>query len=324
MNLVDATPQAIKEAAAIIQNGGLVAFPTETVYGLGADALNRKACVRIFEAKNRPYLNPLIVHIANISSAEKLCFLDRRAGRLIENFWPGPLTIVMPKTEVVPEIVTAGLPTVAIRMPAHLTALEFIKEARTPIAAPSANPFGYLSPTTAEHVWEQLGEKVDLILDGGECSVGVESTIIDLAEPRPVILREGGLPVEEIEKIIGKVSTGTANLLRPRSPGQLPCHYSPRTPVRILEGKGFKVPEKEKAGLLAFKPPKGHLPYEMIEVLSFHGDMQEAAASLFSCLHRLDRAGLDVIYAEPVPEIGLGRAVMDRLSKACGMERRLK
>ena len=195
--------------------------------------------------------------------------------------------------------------------------MNLIKEAGTPIAAPSANPFGYLSPTSAEHVREQIGGKVDLILDGGRCQVGVESTVLSLAEKKPLLLRPGGLAIEDIENIIGKVEIAPPTSARPQSPGQLRRHYSPRTPVKILTGKGER--EGGKVGLLAFmQPASGEADYEVVEVLSSTGDLVEAAANLFSCLHRLDRAGLDVIYAEPVPEVGLGRAIMDRLRKASG------
>lgn len=318
MNVVGVTQEIIKEAAAIIRKGGLVTFPTETVYGLGADALNPLAVVRIFEVKNRPRFDPLIVHIADFSSVEKLCSsVDERARKLMEKFWPGPLTLVLPKTQVVPDIVTAGLPTVAIRMPAHPVALRLIEEAGTPIAAPSANPFGYLSPTTADHVREQVGKRVDLILDGGKCPIGVESTVIELTGKEPLLLRPGGLPIEEIEKVIGKVKISTTSP-KPRSPGQLTRHYSPRTPIRILKDRKFEVKTGKRVGLLAFKSPKKNLLYEVVEILSPQGDLREAAANLFSCLHKLDRAGLDIIFAEPIPEVRLGRAIMDRLYKAAG------
>lgn len=316
MRLVAATPQTVEEASAIIRKGGLVAFPTETVYGLGADALNPLAVARIFEAKNRPRFDPIIVHIEDFASLEKLCSsVDERARKLAASFWPGPLALVLPKSEIVPDIVTAGLPTVAIRMPAHPVALELIREAGTPIAAPSANLFAYLSPTTAEHVREQLGDKVDLILDGGKCPVGVESTVIEFSGREPVVLRVGGLPIEEIEDVIGRVKISTASPGRLKSPGQLPRHYSLRTPI-ILKDEKLEFPEGKRIGLLAFKSPEEDLAYEMVEVLSPQGDLREAAANLFHCLHKLDGAGLDIIYAEPVPETGLGRAIMDRLHKA--------
>ncbi len=198
--------ELIHHAAEIIKRGGIVAFPTETVYGLGADAFNPLAVARIFEVKRRPSFDPLIVHVANPADVKKLVKeIPSNAKKLIERFWPGPLTVVLLKEEDIPDIVTAGLPTLAIRMPSHPMALSLIKESNSPIAAPSANPFGYLSPTTAEHVREQLGDQVDLILDGGPCPVGVESTIVSFLEERPRLLRPGGVSLEEIESIIGKV-----------------------------------------------------------------------------------------------------------------------
>lgn len=315
----------IERAADLLRNGGLVAFPTETVYGLGADAFNSHAVARIFEVKNRPRFDPVIVHINSLTDIEQLCLkIDERAKRLMKRFWPGPLTLILPKSSRVPDIVTAGLPNVAVRMPSHPVALELIKKAGIPIAAPSANPFGYLSPTTAEHVKEQIGEKVDLILDGGKCPIGVESTVIDLTEPEPSLLRSGGLPLEEIEEAIGMVKISHVNPERPRSPGQLPRHYSPRTPIRILKDKKFKIPAGKRVGFLAVSPLNKELPYEMVEVLSSQGDLREAAANFFSCLHRLDRAGLDIIFAEPVEEVGLGRAIMERLRRASTKNNEIK
>ncbi|MBA5942328.1 MAG: threonylcarbamoyl-AMP synthase, partial [Methanophagales archaeon] len=317
-----ATPQAIKEASAIIKRGGLVAFPTETVYGLGADALNAIAVARIFEVKNRPRFDPLIVHISDPSSIAMLTSsIDEKAERLIEKFFPGPLTLVLPKSEIVPEIVTAGLPTVAIRMPSHPVALALIKRAERPIAAPSANLFGYLSPTTPVHVKEQIGERVEMILDGGRSPIGIESTVVEIAGEDAFILRYGGLTVDEIVEIIGEVKISTSNRRRPHSPGQLPRHYSPRTTIRILkykEREEILEGKRKRAGLLAFRRPEEKEDYAAVEVLSPDGDLKEAAANLFACLHRLDKAMLDIIYAEPVPEVGLGSAIMDRLYRAEG------
>jgi len=307
----------IKLAAELLRKGGLVAFPTETVYGLGADALNPHAIAKIFEVKNRPRFDPLIVHINSLTEIRQLCLkADERAKKLMKRFWPGPLTFILPKSSRVPDIVTAGLSNIAVRMPSHPVALELIKEAGIPIAAPSANPFGYLSPTTAEHVKEQIGEKVDLILDGGRCPIGVESTVIDLTEPEPFLLRSGGLPLEEIEQVIGKIKISHINPERPCSPGQMPRHYSPRTPIRIIKDKKFKIPAGKRVGLLAFNSINEEIPYEWVEVLSSQGDLREAAANFFSCLHRLDGAGLDIILAEPIVEVGLGRAIMDRLRRS--------
>lgn len=294
-----------------------MAFPTETVYGLGADALNPIACARIFEAKNRPRFDPLIVHIAQIDQLDDLCTaVDAMARNLAERFWPGPLTLVLGKSDLVPEIVTAGLDTVAVRMPAHAVASRLLEGADTPIAAPSANPFGYISPTTAQHVDEQLGERVDMILDGGQCPVGVESSIVDLTAGRPVLLRAGGVSVEDIEAVVGSVEVSAASPERVLAPGQLRNHYSPRTRLVILASHHSCAPVNERAGLLAFRTPADAEHFSLVEVLSPAGDVREAAANLFSCLHRLDRAGLEIIYAEPVPESGLGRAIMDRLRRA--------
>ncbi len=312
------TEEALKKAASLIRKGGLVAFPTETVYGLGTNALDANAVAKIFEVKQRPRFDPIIVHIANLKDIERLCReVNERARMLIKKFLPGPLTLVLPKSDIVPDIVTAGLETVAIRMPAHPVALKLIKMAKVPIAAPSANLFGCLSPTTAKHVAEQIGENIDLIIDGGKCPIGIESTVLEIVE-KPLILRPGGLPIEEIEKVIGKIEISSLSK-RPRSPGQLERHYSPRTPLKILK-KDSVVPPGIKAGLLAFKPPEDKLSFEKIEVLSVSGDLREAACNFFSCLHRLDKADLDIIYAEPVPETGLGKAIMDRLRKAEGIK----
>jgi L-threonylcarbamoyladenylate synthase len=309
--------RTILRAAEIIKEGGIVAFPTETVYGLGADAFNPLAVARIFEVKRRPYFDPLIVHVANPSDVRKLAKeIPSNAKKLTESFWPGPLTIVLLKEEDIPDIVTAGLPTVAIRMPNHPMALSLIKESKCPIAAPSANPFGYLSPTTAEHVRDQLGDQVDLILDGGPCPVGIESTILSFLEEKPRLLRPGGVSLEEIESIIGKVEISPIED-RPSAPGMLPRHYAPRTPIVLdWDEKNLDIYKNKKIGLLAFQETKNHLKFHSVEVLSKKGDIREAAANLFAAIRRLDALNLDLIVAEPIPEIGLGRAIMDRLRRA--------
>ena len=309
-----ATSQAIAEAGEIIAAGGLVVFPTETVYGLGAHALNPMAVARIFEVKQRPRFDPLIVHVADVAMAESLWQrIPAIARRLIDAFWPGPLTLVLPKRAHVPDIVTAGLTTVAVRMPGHPVALALIRAARVPIAAPSANPFGYLSPTRAEHVAAVLGDRVDLILDGGPCPYGVESTVVLIEGERLIVLRPGALPIEDIERTVGPVVLRT-RATRPRSPGQLPRHYAPRVPVRIGTYTEIREPPDRRIGYLAWQTPPP-VDVAAVEVLSSSGDLREAAARLFDCLHRLDAAGVDVIYAEPVPEVGLGRAIMDRLRR---------
>jgi len=312
--------EAIKKAAQIIKQGGIVAFPTETVYGLGADAFNALAVARIFEVKRRPYFDPLIIHVASPADVEELVKeIPPSAKKLMERFWPGPLTVVFLKKSNIPDIVTAGLPTVAIRMPDHAKALSLIKESRCPIAAPSANPYGYLSPTTAEHVREQLGDRVDLILDGGPCPVGVESTIISFLEGKSRLLRPGGVALEEIESMIGKVEV-SPNDDKPCAPGMLPRHYAPRTPIVLdWNEKNIEFYKNKNIGLLAFQEKKNHLKFSHTEVLSKKGDMREAAANLFAAIRRLDALNLDLILAEPIPEIGLGRAIMDRLRRASGV-----
>jgi L-threonylcarbamoyladenylate synthase len=309
--------EAIRQAAEIIRQGGIVAFPTETVYGLGADVYNPLAVARIFEVKRRPYFDPLIVHIASPAHLKKLVKdIPSSAGKLTERFWPGPLTVVLLKEEHIPDIVTAGLPSIAVRMPDHLTALSLIKESKCPIAAPSANRFGYLSPTTTEHVREQLGDQVDLILDGGPCPVGIESTIVSFLDGKPGLLRPGGVSLEEIESVIGKVEISPIQD-RPSAPGMLPRHYAPRTPIVIdWDKKHLDSYRDKRIGLLAFQESEHFLKFQHIEVLSKKGNVREAAANLFSAIRRLDALDLDLILAEPVPEAGLGRAIMDRLRRA--------
>jgi L-threonylcarbamoyladenylate synthase len=312
--------ELIQQAAEIIKRGGIVAFPTETVYGLGADAFNPLAVARIFEAKRRPYFDPLIVHVASHGDPAKLVIdIPSDAKKLMERFWPGPLTVVLLKREEVPDIVTAGLPSVAIRMPKHEMALSLIEQADCPIAAPSANPFGYLSPTTAEHVRDQLGDQIDFILNGGTCEVGVESTIVSFSKGKPRLLRPGGVELEEIESIIGKVEVIPIEEGRPSAPGMLPRHYAPRTPIILnLNDKNLDIYKNKKIGLLAFREPRNNLKFSKVEVLSKKGDIREAAANLFAAIRRLDALNLDLIVAESIPEIGLGRAIMDRLRRASG------
>ena len=311
-------PQSIRFAAEIIRGGGLVAFPTETVYGLGANALNPDAVARIFEVKQRPSFDPLIVHIATRASLDRLVetisFSDHR---LMDVFWPGPLTLVLPKREIVPDIVTAGLSTVAIRMPAHPVAQALIREAGVPIAAPSANPFGYVSPTCAQHVLDGLGDHVDLILDGGPCQIGVESTIVSMVGTWTELLRPGSVTLAELREVIGPVVRAAASQTVV-APGQLPRHYATRTPVTILAAQGVRpvVHGHERAGLLAMSPlGQADERFCAIEVLSAAGDLREAARHLFAALRRLDTLGLDRLYAEPCDEQGLGLAIMDRLRR---------
>ncbi len=314
--LLAPTPKNIRRAAEALRRGELVAMPTETVYGLAGDALNPNALARLFEVKQRPFFDPLIVHVADRSWVEKLCSeIPAEARDLMDRFWPGPLTLVLPKREIVPGLATSGLETVAIRMPSHPAAQALLAEAGIPLAAPSANPFGRLSPTRAEHVAADFSSGIDCILDGGPCSVGVESTVIGWEEGEPRLLRAGGIPVEEIEKVLRRPLPSSREPSK-QSPGNLPWHYAPRTPL-VLVGEDSGVPLRESGGgLLWFgseNPPQG---FTRVENLSDRGDLQEAAANLFAALHRLDNAELPRIYARMLPENGLGRAINDRLRKA--------
>lgn len=309
-------PKTIQKAAELLQDGSVVAFPTETVYGLGADALNAKAVAQIFEIKNRPHFDPLIVHIAEWGDLEKLAHVTPLASKLAKKFWPGPLTLVLKKKPGIPELVVSGLDTVAVRMPNHPVALELIRLAKTPVAAPSANPFGYLSPTTAAHVDEQLGTKIEMILDGGACGTGVESTIIDCSQDKPRLLRPGGCAIEELEKLVGALEREIQSQ-KPDAPGQLEQHYSPRKPLRILPVSEMRKDKRfSRAGVLLLKPKDDLMSATCVEVLSTTGDLKEAAMNFFAALHRLDQCNVEIIFAEPLPEMGLGHAMMDRLRRA--------
>ncbi|MDF0675021.1 MAG: L-threonylcarbamoyladenylate synthase [Nitrospira sp.] len=311
--------ESIRLAGKIIKRGGLVAFPTETVYGLGCDSMNADAAAKVFEAKQRPQFDPLIVHIAHLSQLDTLiASLPPIGHRLINEFWPGPLTLVLPKQSTVPDLVTAGLPTVAVRMPNHPVAQALIREADTPIAGPSANPFGYVSPTTAQHVADGLGSKADLILDGGPCPVGVESTIVSLIGPQPELLRPGSITIEQLNAVIGSIHRSSPVNQTPMAPGQLARHYATQTQLTILGAVGARpiLKNDERAGLLILSQARDTDDrFAAVEVLSSTGDLREAARHLFAALRRLDSLGLDRIYAEPCTEEGLGLAIMDRLHR---------
>ena len=310
-----ATIGATAEAARLILQGRLVALPTETVYGLAGDAANDAAVAAIFAAKDRPEFNPLIVHVPGGAAADRLGILDARAVGLIRRFWPGPLTLVTHRRPRAPLslLVSAGLDTVALRAPAHPVAQALLRFCGRPLAAPSANRSGRVSPTSAAHVAESLGGAVDLILDAGPCRIGLESTVVDLTGPAARLLRPGAVTLEDLEAELGPVESpaevGGADA-RPSSPGQLPSHYAPRLPLR-LEATSVAADE----ALLAFgpTPPGGAL---VTLNLSPRGDLTEAAAHLFAHLHALDRSGARAIAAMPVPEHGLGRAINDRLRRA--------
>lgn len=297
----------IARAAKLLAEGEPVALPTETVYGLAADALDPVACARIFEAKDRPLSDPLIVHIPSLDWLPRIAFPSPLAFALAEKFWPGPLTLVVPRGRAIPDIVTAGQETVAIRMSAHAVFQEVVQTFGGPLAAPSANRFGRISPTTAEHVLSELGGRIRLILDGGACAHGIESTIVYVRENHLQILRQGPVTAEALSAF-APVSHGPAGVL---APGGMTSHYAPRTPLVV---EASPAPRGPRNGLLAWSA--GGERFFRTEFLSRAGDLREAAANLYGAMRRLDEAGLDLILAEPVPEIGIGAAIMERLRKA--------
>jgi len=314
--LVPATPENIARAAALLRVGRLVAFPTETVYGLGGDAGSERAVGAIFAAKGRPRFNPLIVHIPDLAEAERIARLDDRARALARRFWPGALTLVLPRREDsgISLLACAGLDTVAVRVPAHPVAQALLRAAGRPIAAPSANRSGRVSPTAAIHVAAEFGDDaaagIALILDGGPTQIGLESTVLDLYGPQAVLLRPGGVPLEALEAALGPVIIAGADDAAPRSPGQLASHYAPSLPLRLSAAEA-----RPGEALLAFGP---ETPAGFAEVLNLsrRGDLVEAAVNLFAMLRRLDRPDFAGIAVMPIPEDGLGRAINDRLRRA--------
>lgn len=310
----------VRHAAQLLRDGGLVAFATETVYGLGAHALDVNAVAKVFEVKQRPTFDPLIVHVADVADVPPLVGdFPPVASILAESCWPGPLTLVLRKSAAVPDLVTAGLPTVAVRIPRHPQAQELLRTAGIPVAAPSANSFGRISPTTAAHVAASLGEGVDYILDGGPCEVGIESTVLDVTTTPPTLLRPGGFAIEELSELfVGEVRTvavHTKSTTAQPAPGMLSKHYAPRTPLRIVASWDEAGQVEGSVGLMAFREPVDRdLPH--VEVLSSTGSLREAAANFFAALRRLDALGLDLILAERFPSHGLGVALNDRLTRA--------
>lgn len=312
------TGTSIAEAARYLREGQCVAIPTETVYGLAANALDPAAVTQIFSIKNRPTFNPLIVHVQHFGEFEKYAReVPAMIKTLAGHFSPGPLTFVLPKKETVPDIVTAGGDTVALRIPAHPLTLELLKSLPFPLAAPSANPFGYISPVTALHVEQQLGEKIPYILDGGPCSVGVESTVITVEDGKVIVLRLGGVAVEAIEQLAGKVELRINQSSNPQSPGQLKSHYAPKHPLFLGDiASALGAHPDKKIGVLSFTKKYTHPAIAQQVQLSTAGDVNEAARFLFAGLRYLDSSEIDLILAEKLPEVGLGRAVNDRLERA--------
>jgi L-threonylcarbamoyladenylate synthase len=326
--------EKIKAAAKIIKIGGTVAFPTETVYGLGADALNPEAVKKIFKAKNRPADNPIIVHVSNEKMVYKLTRkIPKDALKLMKKFWPGPLTLILKKSKIVPDIVTAGLDTVAIRMPKHRVAMALIRKSGVPIAAPSANLAGKPSPTCAEHVIQDLNEKIDVIIDAGRAQIGVESTVLDLTTKTPTLLRPGGKTLEDLESVIGKirihpiVRAEREIKLIAKSPGMKYRHYAPKAQVIVVEGNLNNVKKKidelldgykktgKRVGVMTVK--KSHT-YKTNFTYNVGKNLNEIAKNLFLILRRFDEKRVDVVLAEGVEEKGLGLAIMNRLRKSAG------
>ncbi|MBL9033440.1 MAG: threonylcarbamoyl-AMP synthase [Rhodospirillaceae bacterium] len=302
----------IGEAARALRAGKLVAFPTETVYGLGGDATNDRAVAAIFAAKGRPSFNPLIVHVLNIPAAAQHAELSAKAQAVARKFWPGPLTLVLPRRRdcKISLLATAGLDSVALRVPAHNIAQTLLMMAGVPLAAPSANPSGRLSPTEADHVLADLGDKVEYVIDGGPCPIGVESTVLSLLDDCPRILRPGAVTAEQLSELLQEpvaTETGTEDANAPRSPGRLLSHYAPSLPVRLNA-----IAAEAGEALLGFGPGA---PRDAVN-LSAAGDLQEAAANLFAMLRKLDDPRYRAIAVMPVPETGLGRAINDRLRRA--------
>lgn len=311
----------VQHAAWLLKRGEIVAVPTETVYGLAGNALIPETVVRIFDIKQRPFFDPLIIHVPDKGSIINYTSgIPLRLQPLMDVFMPGPLTVLLPKSEVIPDIVTAGSPYVAIRIPSHPLMLELLTMLDFPLAAPSANPFGYISPTTAQHVDMQLGKEIPYILDGGPCQIGVESTIVGMEGDKIIIYRKGGIPVEDIENIVGEVSVNAVSTSNPQAPGMLESHYAPRTPLSVIAA-GDQIMEHANpahVGVLCFQNYHTEFPTSNQRILSTSGNMAEAAKNLFAMMRELDALPLQHIYAELLPESGLGRAINDRLRRASG------
>lgn len=323
----------IEEAAHVLRKGGTVAFPTETVYGLGANGLDEEAVAKIFRAKGRPADNPLILHVATL---EELTLLVREipppAEKLIRAFWPGPLTLVLPRNERIPDIVTGGLDTVAVRMPDHIIAQLLIAKAGIPVAAPSANLSGRPSPTNAAAVWEDLRGKIDVVVDGGASGIGVESTVVDMTGQTPALLRPGGITLEELRASLGNIDVDTlyGEVRQPKSPGMKYTHYAPRAPVIVIEGSPPAICmlldqeiKKQRAlgnrvGVMATRETAQKIHADVVREMGDAQDLFFIAAGLFSILRAFDNTDVDVIYAEGVSEKGIGLAIMNRLRKAAG------
>lgn len=309
----------LNQVKSALINGDIIALPTETVYGLAANIYLDSALEKVFKLKKRPSYNPLIVHISNAGILEQIAKnIPVKARELANVFWPGPLTLVLEKQDQIPNRITAGKPTVAVRVPNHPIALQLLKSLNFPLAAPSANPFGSLSPTSAEHVALYFKEEINFILDGGPCFCGLESTIIGFENDKPILYRHGAISIEEIEKIIGPIKIKNQNSKNPSAPGMLTRHYAPKTQIQINDDISLALAQNpdKKIGVLSFRKNKKIKTEIHQEVLSISGDLNEASKNLYAALHRLDHMNLDLIISPFFPEKGLGKTINDRLKRA--------
>lgn len=307
----------IDEAIRLLNEGEVIGIPTETVYGLAGNALNTDAVAKIFEVKNRPSFDPLIIHTNSIDRfSDYVGKIDERAYALAEKFMPGPLTLLLPRKDIIPDLVTSGLENVAIRIPQHSLTLDLLSQIDFPLAAPSANPFGYISPTSATHVNTQLGNKIKYILDGGSCQVGIESTIIGFIRQETIVYRKGGLSIEAIEAVVGKVKVVEHSSSNPLAPGMLKSHYAPKKKLILLDKNQSIDSEEKKIGYLGFQEYHTQIPHRNQLLLSPNGDFREAAKYLFAYMRQLDTMDIDIIYTDLLPEKDLGRAINDRIRRA--------
>jgi L-threonylcarbamoyladenylate synthase len=307
------------KAKEILEREELVAIPTETVYGLAGNIYSEKAIKKIFETKKRPLFNPLIVHIDSINKLDEItCEIPEKAKKLAAAFWPGSLTLVLKKKESIPDLITAGKDTVAVRVPDHLLTLKLLQSLDFPLAAPSANPFGSISPTTAQHVADYFPKDLDMVLDGGSCKNGIESTIIGFENNEAVLYRLGSLSVEDIQSVIGTIVVKNKNENAPEAPGMLSRHYAPKTKTVLVTDINDEIQKhpNAKIGVLLFQNSISNHLKICQEILSFNGDLKEATANLYAAMHRLDKQNLDLIIAEKFPENDLGNSINDRLERA--------
>ncbi len=311
----------IQKAKNELESGHLVAIPTETVYGLAANAIHEEAVAKIFEAKQRPTFDPLIVHTYSLDQVYQFAeSIHPKLLQLAQTFWPGPLTLLLPKKACIPNLVTSGLDRVGVRVPSHPLTLQLLQQLNFPLAAPSANPFGYISPTSAQHVQKQLGTKLNYILDGGDCNVGIESTIVGEEDNEIIIYRLGGLSIDAIEQVVGKVSIQLNQSSNPKAPGQLKSHYAPKKPFFVGSLTDLqKIHSDKKIGIIAFGEFATMQSHTIVKNLSETKNYNQAAIHLFSFMRELDESDVDVIICELLPEQNLGLAINDRLRRAASL-----